>query len=92
MNTQAIPPINSLLTKMPSGREIHTITPYQPPTLGHDVLESMRGPPEERDDYGDMSSDEERASAQTTGTYVGAFPGAVEDYSRSTSTPSKAYY
>jgi hypothetical protein len=89
MNTQAIPPINSLLSKMPSGREIHSIPQYQPPSLEGDVLEGMRGPPEERDDYGDASSDDEQSAAQT---YVGAFPGATEDYSRAPSTAGKAYY
>lgn len=88
MNTQAIPPINTLLTKMPSGREIHTIAPYQPRNLDKDVLDSMRGPPEERDDYGDLSSEDE---GQSAAPYVGAFPGA-EDYSRAPSTAGKAYY
>jgi hypothetical protein len=91
MNTQAIPPINSLLTKMPSGREIHSIPQYQPPSLEKDVLEAMRGPPEERDDYGDPSSDEDETTHSPV-PYVGAFPGSADDYSRAPSTTGKAYY
>lgn len=89
MNTQLIPPPNSLLSKMPSGREMYTIEPYQPPSLDKAVLEGMRGQPEGHDDYGDQpSSDDDRSSA----TYVGAYPGATDDYSRSVSTSGTTYY
>lgn len=91
MNTQFVPPVNTLLSKMPSGREIHTIKPYEIPSLDNDIVEGMRAPPEGDDAYvDDLSSDDEikgEASAP-----VGAFPGTVNDYSRSPSTPGNAYY
>lgn len=60
MNTRPIPPINALINKMPSGREIHTIKPYQVPTLDRDVLEAMRAPPEQGENVGgEFSSDDE---------------------------------
>ncbi|KAM6519462.1 hypothetical protein FALCPG4_013094 [Fusarium falciforme] len=93
MNTQAIPPVNTLLSKMPSGREIHTIKPYEPPSLDRDVLEAMRAPPEEDDGFvDDLSSDDEIRGSPSAP--VGAFPGSAADYARSTSTstPGNAYY
>ncbi|KAL6786748.1 hypothetical protein J3E68DRAFT_419173 [Trichoderma sp. SZMC 28012] len=60
MNTRPIPPINALINKMPSGREIHTIKPFQVPTLDRDVLEAMRAPPEQGENVGgEFSSDDE---------------------------------
>ncbi|KAF4552352.1 pH-response regulator protein palC-like protein [Elsinoe fawcettii] len=44
VNVQAIPPFEPLLAQMPSGREYHTPTPYSPPTLAPEVLNSMRNP------------------------------------------------
>ena len=93
MNTQAIPPVNTLLSKMPSGREIHNIKPYEPPSLDRDVLEAMRAPPEEDDGFvDDLSSDDEIRGSPSAP--VGAFPGSAADYARSTSTstPGNAYY
>ncbi|KAJ3528766.1 hypothetical protein NM208_g10055 [Fusarium decemcellulare] len=91
MNTQVIPPVNTLLSKMPSGREIHTVKPYEPPSLDRDVLEAMRSPPEEDDEFvNDLSSDDEIKGGPSAP--VGAFPGTVDAYARSTSTPGNAYY
>ncbi|KIL95341.1 ph-response regulator protein palc [Fusarium avenaceum] len=91
MNTQIIPPINSLLSKMPSGREIHTVKPYELPLLDPDVWEGMRAPPEEDDGFvDDLSSDDEIKGGPSAP--VGAFPGTVSDYSRTPSTPGNAYY
>ncbi|KAL6871990.1 hypothetical protein J3F83DRAFT_626840 [Trichoderma novae-zelandiae] len=61
MNTRPIPPISALINKMPSGREIHTIKPYQLPSLDRDVLEAMRAPPEPSGELveGEASSDDE---------------------------------
>ncbi|KAL6903053.1 hypothetical protein GGI43DRAFT_331362 [Trichoderma evansii] len=71
MNTRPIPPIGVLINKMPSGREIHTIKPYQPPVLDREVLEAMRAPPDQTEDVGgEASSDDEtlvEGSASTTG-------------------------
>lgn len=91
MNTQRIPPASTLLSKMPSGREIHTIKPYEPPTLDRDVLEAMRAPPEEGVVYeGDLSSEDEEKGGPSAP--AGAFPGTSEEYGRNTSTPGNAYY
>lgn len=91
MNSRAIPPINSLLAKMPSGREIHTLKPYEPPTLDRDVLEGMRAPPEEDDRFEhDLSSDDEVKGEPSS--IVGAYPGTPRDQSRSQDTPANAYY
>ncbi len=79
INTQAIPPIGPLMATMPSGREIHTLKPYNPPVLDASILESMRAPPDRADDYGDGSSDEDEQKQDP----VGAFPGTKEDYSSS---------
>ncbi|WZH42793.1 Ph-response regulator palc [Fusarium acuminatum] len=91
MNTQIIPPINTLLSKMPSGREIHTVKPYELPSLDPDVWEGMRAPPEEDDGFvDDLSSDDDIKGGPSAP--VGAFPGTVSDYSRTPSTPGNAYY
>ncbi|KAH6670432.1 hypothetical protein B0J14DRAFT_96686 [Halenospora varia] len=80
INTQVIPPIGPLMASMPSGREIHSLKPFVPPTLEVSVLESMRAPPDRADDYGsDLSSDDERNEQEP----VGAFPGTKGDYSSS---------
>ncbi|KAH7159869.1 hypothetical protein B0J13DRAFT_115286 [Dactylonectria estremocensis] len=91
MNTRQIPPINSLLSKMPSGREIHSIKAYEPPVLDRDVLEGMRAPPEEVDAFeNDLSSDDEIKGGPSAP--IGAFPGTPGDYPRSASTAGNAYY
>ncbi|KOS18977.1 pH-response regulator protein palC [Escovopsis weberi] len=91
MNTRPIPPINSLLAKMPSGRDIHTIKPYQPPCLDRDVLESMRAPPEGDDDvFGDEASSDDNDGSRPSAP-IGAFPGSAAEYGRS-STPGGSYY
>ncbi|KAM0346598.1 hypothetical protein ACHAPU_005310 [Fusarium lateritium] len=91
MNTQLVPPINTLLSKMPSGREIHTVKPYELPSIDADVWEGMRAPPEEDDGFvDDLSSDDDIKGGPSVP--VGAFPGTVNDYSRSPSTPGNAYY
>ncbi|KAI1428168.1 pH-response regulator protein palC [Xylaria sp. FL1777] len=89
MLTQAIPPTSTLLTSLPSGRDIHTIKPYQMPELSRQSLESMRTVPDRVDDYeGEQpsSDDDERTLVETP---VGALPGTSESY-RSEST--RSYY
>ena len=86
MMTQAIPPPGSLLAQMPSGREIHTIKPFQPPSLDGATLEAMRAPPDGSDDVGGyLSSDEETL---VDAAPAGAFPGTQSEYR--TGTPN--YY
>jgi hypothetical protein len=85
MFTQPITPPERLLAEMPSGREIHRITPWVPPALDSATLEAMRAPPERSDEpRGDLSSDDETPAA----TPVGAFPGTQGEYR--TATPN--YY
>ncbi|PHH80933.1 hypothetical protein CDD82_1437 [Ophiocordyceps australis] len=80
MNTQVIPPVNSLLAKMPSGREICTVKPYQPPVLDRQALDAMRAPPDGDDDVvSQLSSDDEPSMS------VGAYPSSA-------SVNSNAYY
>ena len=86
MLTQAIPPTAPLLSQMPSGREIHTVKPFQPPLLDAVALEAMRAPPDRIDDSGTyLSSDEETVVSATP---VGALPGTQGEYR--TGTPN--YY
>ncbi|RKU45221.1 hypothetical protein DL546_000967 [Coniochaeta pulveracea] len=85
MFTQPITPPAKLLAEMPSGREIHRITPWEPPILDSASLEATRAPPERTDEAGgDFSSDDETLA----GTPVGAFPGTQGEYR--TATPN--YY
>jgi hypothetical protein len=84
MLSQVIPPTGPLLAQMPSGREIHSIKPYQPPLLSPDLLEAMRAPPERADDYGGYSSSDEETAVGPSP--IGAFPGKAGDYR--TGTPN----
>jgi len=66
---------------MPSGREYHTVQPFNPPSLDEDAVVRMRAPPEIADtglegNEAD-SSDEEDKMTNT----VGAFPGSKSEYS-----------
>ncbi|KAG5983435.1 hypothetical protein E4U55_008205 [Claviceps digitariae] len=89
MNTQAIPPVNSFLPKIPSGREVHSIRPYQPPVLDKDVLEAMRSLPDREDNVvDDASSDDEKGGPNAPG----AFPGASSDYRHRGSSMGNPYY
>lgn len=84
MLTQPIPPTGPLLAQMPSGREIHSIKPFQPPQLDAHVLEAMRAPPERPDEFGNSpSSDEETAVDPSP---VAGFLGKSGDYR--TATPN----
>jgi hypothetical protein len=84
MLTQAIPPTGPLLAQMPSGREIHSIKPFQPPVLDAATLEAMRAPPERSDEFENYPSSDDETLADP----VGAFPGTSGDYR--TGTPN--YY
>jgi hypothetical protein len=81
MMTQAVPAAATLLSTLPSGREIHSPKPWTPPELSRQTLEAMRAPPDRSDDYGNegLSSDDE-------GTLVdppGSFPGYQSESTRS---------
>ncbi|KAJ3492053.1 hypothetical protein NLG97_g5484 [Lecanicillium saksenae] len=87
MNTKAVPPPATLLPKMPSGRDIHSIKPYSPPALGQDILDAMRVPPEREDNLDEgLSSDGEEAGPTNP---PGAYPGA--EYSGGRATGSSYY-
>lgn len=65
---------------MPSGRDIHNIKPFEPPSLDASVLEAMRAPPERNDNFGEGadSSDEDNVGERGP---AGAFPGTQANYS-----------
>ncbi len=71
INMQTIPPSAPLLAQLPTGREIYTVKPYEPPTLGPGVLASLRAQPEdgEQDEESDSEDDKERS---VPGSYGGS--------------------
>ncbi|KAH9902110.1 pH-response regulator protein palC [Xylariomycetidae sp. FL2044] len=89
MMTQTIPAPATLLAGLPSGRDMHTIKPFQVPELNKQVLEAMRAPPDQTDDYGggQLSSDEDEGTA--VATPPGGFPGTYEEYR---SGSARSYY
>ena len=62
---------------MPSGRDIHSVKPYIPPTLDVDTLAQMRALPElvESNDTDEESSSDDGDTKQQS-ALPGAFPGA----------------
>jgi hypothetical protein len=92
MMTQVVPAPATLISSLPSGREIHTIKQYAPPELSRQVLDNMRAPPDRADDYGDggLSSDDDEKVAK--GTPVGAFPGTQDDYRSEGARSARSYY
>lgn len=91
MNTQAIPPASSLLPKMPSGREIHTVKPYQVPVLDKDALEAMRCVPDREDDVADNASSDDDGVKDAPAA-PGTFPGTADAYGTARATSGNAYY
>ena len=91
INTQLIPDFHPLLAAMPSGREMHTVKPYSPPSLDAGTLQAMRAPPSPNAaggaGDGGESSDEEGEGMMV----VGAFPGTGTDYTAGGSS-SVGYY
>jgi len=82
MNTQLIPPSSQVLATMPSGREIHSLKPYVPPSLEEDVLVRMRAPADGPGDVvfgadGDSSSEE---GVEERKDLPGAFPTGRSAY------------
>ncbi|KAJ5675226.1 uncharacterized protein N7477_005160 [Penicillium maclennaniae] len=88
MNTQIIPSPASLLSNIPSGRDIHqTPVPYKPPSLEEDQLARMRAPPDEHQQLhfgSDPDDSDEEALPEPRGP-----PGGFPDRSE---TASSAYY
>lgn len=87
MLTQTVASPATLLSGLPSGREIHSIKPYVMPELSKHVLEGMRALPDRTDDFGGdpLSSDDE----VSVGQFPGTFPGTQEDYR---SESARSYY
>ncbi|KAK8050659.1 pH-response regulator protein palC [Apiospora phragmitis] len=87
--TQTVPSPASLLSGLPSGREIHSIKPYEAPKLSAQSLEAMRAPPDRIDDSGEepLSSDEDEKAAKIPPP--GAFPGTQDQYRRES---TRSYY
>ncbi|KAI8959618.1 hypothetical protein F5Y11DRAFT_299076 [Daldinia sp. FL1419] len=80
MLTQTVPEPGTLLATLPSGRDMHTIKPYQLPELSRESLEGMRAPPDVPDNYlgeEESSDDEERTAAATP---VDSFFSTSEEY------------
>lgn len=90
MNTHAIPTVSALLSKMPSGREVHAIRRYELPSLQSDSLEAMRASPKEDDLVDELSSDDDIRRGPAAP--VGAFPGTGEEYNRDSTGRGSAYY
>ncbi|RAL66679.1 hypothetical protein DID88_006361 [Monilinia fructigena] len=79
IGTQIIPSIGTLISNLPSGREMHTVKTYNPPSLDVQVLESMRAPPDRADTY----EENESSNDDENGAPVGAFPDTKGDYAGS---------
>ena len=60
---------------MPSGRDIHTTSPYIPPNIDADVLAHMRAPPEPKEYAADDDQSSSDESADGKSEVPGAFPG-----------------
>ncbi|KAI1074382.1 pH-response regulator protein palC [Whalleya microplaca] len=87
--TQIVPSPATLISGIPSGRDMHTIKPYQPPEVGREILEAMRAPPERSDDFADDQLDSDDDERTAVDAPAGAFPGTQDQY-RSAST--RSYY
>ncbi|MCJ1312850.1 hypothetical protein MMC25_006526 [Agyrium rufum] len=81
INTQIIPPSESLTAALPLGREMHAPQPYRPPQLDEDVLTQMRAPPD-LDAIGasvaggdETDSSDGENEGKRKGRPPGAFPG-----------------
>ena len=84
MFTQTISGTGPLLAQMPSGREIHSLKPYEVPVLDARILEAMRAPPDRSDDYDEARSSDEETLVEDP-TPVGAYPGTRNEYGSSSS-------
>ncbi|KAJ9157661.1 pH-response regulator protein palC [Pleurostoma richardsiae] len=80
MNTQVIPPTGPLLAQMPSGREIHSVKPYEPSLLDSRTLEAMLAPPDRNDDFGDDAGSSDDETLVGDPRPIGAYPGTAGAY------------
>ena len=84
INSQPIPPSSSLLSTMPSGREIHSPQPYKPPTLDGSTVARMRALLD-----GEAEASASLDDSDDSGTED---PGPVQGSSPKTSSNSGATY
>lgn len=81
VNTQAVPPSGPLVTGMPSGREIYTISSWEPLVLRGEELRALKGVPGgEGGEEGGSSDSEEEGEGREEKVVVGAFPGSGREY------------
>ena len=75
-----IPPSDPLIASMPSGRDLHTNKPFNPPRLDEETLARMKAPPKsglvQEGLLENDSSDDEAALSQKV-----ALPGEFPDTS-----------
>ncbi|KAF2204165.1 pH-response regulator protein palC [Delitschia confertaspora ATCC 74209] len=81
IGNQLIPPWESLVTAMPSGREYHTSQPFVPPTLDESSIIKLRAPPEPNDRAFEGNEDDSDMDEEKTSTPIGGFPGSKSQYS-----------
>jgi uncharacterized membrane protein YgcG len=91
INTQLVPDWRPLLAAMPSGREMHTIKPYKPPSLDAGTLQAMRAPPSPNALSGAGGGGDSSDEGGEGTTVVGAFPGMGTDYAGGEGSSSAGY-
>lgn len=74
INSQHIPPTSSLLSTMPSGREIHSPQPYKPPSLDPGTIARMRAPLDREAEASVLVGDSDDSEREDSGTVPGSFP------------------
>ncbi|KAL9098427.1 MAG: hypothetical protein Q9163_005908 [Psora crenata] len=86
INTQLIPPLQPLVSSMPSGRDIHSPKPFNPPLLDDETLSRMRAAPDRNPVEACM--DDEDSSADDSDARRSGVPG---DFPGSTALSIKSY-
>ena len=75
INTQRIPPSESLVSAMPSGREIHSPKPYTTPSLEADTVARLRAPLDHNEEHRSIESDNSTDEDEGSGSALpGSFP------------------
>ena len=92
VNVQTVPPFEPLLASLPTGRDPHTLAPYQPPVLDGHTLTQLRAPPDPSDyAFRGDEDDSEGEDGYNRANPPGSFPGASNDVDRS-GAASTSYY
>ena len=82
INTQVVPPSESLLASLPSGRDVFEVETYQVPRLDEDVLSRMRAPPEPVERESGQDDSDSEVESEIPRDPVGAFPGTKDEYTK----------